>query len=67
MISIYKQKKPHGRLSVGFLFFSNYDIIKASEKSVKIVNIRFTKKHPGGQTWVFLFVYIADKARLVTS
>ena len=67
MISIYKQKKPHGLPTVGFLFFNDYDIIKASEKSVKIISIRFTKKHPGGLTWVFLFVYIADKARLVTS
>ena len=46
MISIYKQKKTHGLLTVGFLFFSNYDIMKASEKSVKIVSIRFTKKTP---------------------
>ena len=55
MISIYKQKKPHGLPTVGFLFFNDYDIIKASEKSVKIISIRFTKKTP---RWSDLGVFI---------
>lgn len=55
MISIYKQKKPRGPLTVGFLFFNDYDIIKASEKSVKIISIRFKKNTQVARPGYFLY------------